>query len=243
MVALWRDLLLKGPSPPRHARARGESGSQFAGLVADIGRDCGVDPEPASRIGRRVVVTGMAGAGKSTFSKALSAKTGLPLIHLDLHFWKPGWVAPSDDEWREKQRSILAGDAWIADGNYHETLDLRLERADTVVYLDTPWWTCARRALVRGIRRPAGSVMPEGCEDSTWQRVRDEWGSSGRSGAAVAPTVNGNSTSCLNVDSTRLCTYSIPRHRSVSYWKAVTPSRDPSPKDWDWRNDAPRRER
>ena len=127
-------------------------------------------------VGRRVVVTGLAGAGKSTFSKALSAKTGLPLIHLDLEFWKPGWVAPSEDEWREKQRDVLAGDEWIADGNYHETLALRLERADTVVFLDTPWWLCAKRAFIRGIRRPPGSVMPDGCEDSTWQRVKDEWG-------------------------------------------------------------------
>ena len=124
---------------------------------------------------RRVVVTGLAGAGKSTFSKALSAKTGLPLIHLDLHFWKPGWVEPSDDEWREKQRRLLAGDAWIADGNYHATLELRLERADTVVFLDTPWWVCAARAFVRGLRAPPGSVMPDGCEDSAWRRLRDEW--------------------------------------------------------------------
>jgi adenylate kinase family enzyme len=130
----------------------------------------------APAVGRRVIVTGLAGAGKSTFSKALSAKTGLPLIHLDLAFWKPGWVAPTDDEWREKQRSVLAGDAWIADGNYHETLALRLERADTVVFLDTPWWTCARRAFVRGIRRPPGSVMPDGCKDSARQRLSDEWG-------------------------------------------------------------------
>jgi hypothetical protein len=47
----------------------------------------------------------------------------------DLSFWKPGWVAPSETEWRDKQRDVLAGDAWVADGNYHETLDLRLERA------------------------------------------------------------------------------------------------------------------
>ena len=104
-------------------------------------------------VGRRVVVTGLAGAGKSTFSRALSAKTGLPLIHLDLHFWEPGCVAPLDDAWREKQHGLLAGDAWIADGNYHATLDLRLERADTVVFLDTPWWTCAQRAFVRGLDR------------------------------------------------------------------------------------------
>ena len=117
----------------------------------------------------------MTGAGKSTFSRALSAKTGLPLIYLDLLFWKPGWAAPGEDEWREKQRLALAGEEWIADGNYHETLDLRLERADTVVFLDTPWWICSRRAFMRGVRRPPGTQMPDGCADSTWRRVRDEW--------------------------------------------------------------------
>ena len=97
-----------------------------------------------SALGRRVIVTGLAGSGKSTFALALAAKTGLPVIHLDLQFWKPGWVAPSETEWRERQWSVLGGDAWIADGNYHETLDLRLERADTVVFLDMPWWPMRR---------------------------------------------------------------------------------------------------
>ena len=120
-------------------------------------------------------MTGLAGSGKSTFSRSLAAITGLPLVHLDLHFWKPGWVAPSEDEWREKQRRLLAGEAWIADGNYGETLDLRLERADTVVFLETPWWVCAGRAFRRGLRKPGGQ-MPEGCEDSVWRRLRDEWG-------------------------------------------------------------------
>jgi adenylate kinase family enzyme len=129
--------------------------------------------EAAPALGRRVVVTGLAGSGKSTFSVALAAKTGLPVIHLDLHFWKPGWVAPSETEWREKQYGVLAGDTWIADGNYHETLDLRLERADTVVFLDLPWWLCAGRAFRRGFRMPG--ELPEGCGYSAWLRLRDEW--------------------------------------------------------------------
>lgn len=132
-------------------------------------------------VGRRIVVTGMAGAGKSAFSRALSAKTGLPVIHLDVHFWRPGWVEPSEDEWREKQRTLLAGDEWIADGNYHATLDVRLERADTVVFLDTPWWICALRAFVRGIRkRPAAFELPNGCDEPALRRLREEWLLAGR---------------------------------------------------------------
>ena len=129
--------------------------------------------EASLALGRRVIVTGLAGAGKSTFSLALAAKTGLPVIHLDLLFWKPGWVAPSETEWREKQCGVLAGDAWIADGNYDETLDLRLELADTVVFLDMPWWRCAGRAFLRGFRMPG--ELPEGCDYSAWLRLRDEW--------------------------------------------------------------------
>ncbi|MCP3853898.1 MAG: hypothetical protein GY698_04070 [Actinomycetia bacterium] len=126
-------------------------------------------------IGRRVVVTGLAGSGKSTFSCSLAAKTGLPAVPVDLHYWKPGWVASTPEEWREKQRQVLAGDGWIADGNYHETLALRLERADTVVIMNTPWLVCLGSALVRGVHRP-GVQMPEGCEESAWRRLRDEWG-------------------------------------------------------------------
>jgi adenylate kinase family enzyme len=130
-------------------------------------------------IRRRVLVDGMMGSGKSTFARALAAKTGLPVIHLDLHYWKPGWVRPSDEEWRERQRRLLAGEAWIIDGNDNETLSVRLERAETVVFLDTPWWVCASRAFVRGLRKTGGD-MPEGCEDSRKRRLRDEWGGVGR---------------------------------------------------------------
>ena len=131
---------------------------------------------PGISVGHRVVVTGMAGAGKSTFSRALSAETGLPVIHLDVHFWKPGWTEPSEDEWREKQRELITSDEWILDGNYHATLDLRLERADTAVFLDTPWWVCAWRALVRGVRkRPVGFQLPNGCDESALRRLREEW--------------------------------------------------------------------
>ena len=130
----------------------------------------------AISVGRRVVVSGMAGAGKSTFSRALSAKTGLPIVVLDVHFWLPGWAEPAEAEWREKQKRLLAGDDWIADGNYHATLDLRLERADTVVFLDIRWWICAWRALVRGVRtRPVDFELPNGCDESRLRRLRDEW--------------------------------------------------------------------
>ncbi|MDE0802553.1 MAG: AAA family ATPase [Acidimicrobiales bacterium] len=124
-------------------------------------------------LGRRIVVTGLAGSGKSTLGLALAAETGLPLIHLDLEFWNPGWTEPTETEFRERQRAVLDGDAWIVEGNYDETLDVRLERADTVVVLDLPWWLCSARALRRGFRMP--EELPEGCTYTRGQRWRDEW--------------------------------------------------------------------
>lgn len=129
--------------------------------------------ESAPRLGRRLVVTGLAGSGKSTLSLALRDVTGLPVIHLDLHFWQPGWVEPTEAQWRQVQRAVLGGDAWIADGNYDLTLDLRLELGDSVVLLDLPWWLCSGRALLRGFRMPA--ELPAGCEYTRWMRLQDEW--------------------------------------------------------------------
>jgi adenylate kinase family enzyme len=118
----------------------------------------------------------LAGSGKSTFSRTLAAKTGLPVILLDVHYWRPGWVEPSEDEWREQQRDLIARNEWILDGNYHATLDLRLDRADTAVFLDTPWWVCSWRALVRGVRnRPVGFQLPDGCDESALRRLQAEW--------------------------------------------------------------------
>lgn len=88
----------------------------------------------------------------------------------------PGWVKPTEADWRKKQEGLLAGEEWIAEGIYTTSLDLRLERADTLVFLDTPWWICAWRALVRGVRpRPADFELPNGCDESHLRRFRDEW--------------------------------------------------------------------
>ena len=132
--------------------------------------------EPSrSAVNSRVVVTGMAGAGKSTFSRQLAAKTGLPLIHLDLHIWEPGWVRASEGKLIETQRALLAGQRWIVDSNDVDD-ELLVARADTLVVIATPWWVCSWRAFRRGLRRPAGTRLPEGCEESFSQRIGDEWG-------------------------------------------------------------------
>src|SRR5206468_1787185 len=98
---------------------------------------------------QRVLVIGISAAGKSTFSRALAAKTGLPVIHLDTEFWQPGWKITPFPQWRAKVASLITREAWIMDGSYAATLDLRLPRADAVVWFDYPRFVCVARALRR----------------------------------------------------------------------------------------------
>jgi len=114
---------------------------------------------------QRVVVVGSGGAGKSTFSRRLGALTGLPVVHLDDLYWRPGWEPTPVDEWRAVQARVVTEPRWIVDGNYSATLDVRLERADTVVFLDFPRALCLSRALWRVARNHGRAVQAAGCPE------------------------------------------------------------------------------
>lgn len=55
---------------------------------------------------KKIVVIGNNGSGKSYLSNALAELSGLPLVHLDLLYWRPNWVAPTKEEWVAMQRNL-----------------------------------------------------------------------------------------------------------------------------------------
>jgi adenylate kinase family enzyme len=108
------------------------------------------------------MIIGCSGSGKSTLSRALSARTGLPIIYLDQHYFGPGWKEPSQEVWIERVTKLAAQEAWIMDGNYSGTFDYRMPRTEAVIFLDFPTWRCLWRVLKRttlywGKNRPSSA--------------------------------------------------------------------------------------
>ena len=115
----------------------------------------------------RILIIGCGGAGKSTLARQLGEKTGLPVVHLDKLFWHSGWVESTKDEIDAKILEELEKTRWIMDGNYNRTLPMRLQKCDTVIYLDFSRFACLFGVLKR-VLTTYGTVRPdmaEGCPE------------------------------------------------------------------------------
>ncbi len=116
---------------------------------------------------QRVLILGPCGSGKSTLARQLAPRLGLPLIHLDQEYWQPGWREPCPERWLQRVRVLAAAPAWLMDGNFNNSLELRLQRADTAIFLDLPRRVYFPRVLLR-ISRTFGQVradMAPGCPE------------------------------------------------------------------------------
>jgi adenylate kinase family enzyme len=127
---------------------------------------------------RRVLVIGSPGAGKSTFSRTLSTVSGIPVIHVDHLFWQAGWVQTPKDIYLEKVKAAISGERWIFDGINASTFDLRIPRADTIIWLQRSRAACLRRVALR-ILTSYGRVrvdMAPGCpEKLDWEFIKWVW--------------------------------------------------------------------
>jgi len=117
---------------------------------------------------RRISVVGNPGAGKSTVARELARNLGVPFVELDGIFHQRGWAPLAADEFRRRVAEVIAGDAWVIDGNYSDVRPLVWARADTVIWIDLPRIIVMRRLIWRTLRRAAFRV-------ELWNGNRERW--------------------------------------------------------------------
>jgi adenylate kinase family enzyme len=104
---------------------------------------------------KRILVIGCPGSGKSTFSRALASALGLPLHYLDMMYWNADKTTVEREVFRARVAEALLGESWIIDGNYISTMEMRMEKCDTVIFLDYPMELCLKSVEARmGKPRP-----------------------------------------------------------------------------------------
>ncbi|MFD1343328.1 hypothetical protein [Litorisediminicola beolgyonensis] len=126
--------------------------------------------EAASVLGRarRLLVIGNSGAGKSTLAQKIAASRGLRYLSHDRDIrWLPGWQVRDRAEQRARTAELVAGEAWIMCGTTVSSFDLRVPRAELVIWMrptrGRALWQLARRVIAyRGSVRPD---MAEGCPE------------------------------------------------------------------------------
>ena len=123
----------------------------------------------------KIIVIGCPGSGKSTFSRALHEKIGIPLHHLDMMYWNADKTTVENSIFRARLVEALSGDEWIIDGNYGSTMEERMAACDTVFFLDFPLDIC-----IEGVRARRGkprSDMPwiETEEDAEFMNLIEKY--------------------------------------------------------------------
>ena len=114
---------------------------------------------------QRIAIVGSPGSGKTRLAREVSERTGIAVISLDHNYWKPDWRETPDKEWRVIHRDLTQRERWIMDGTYVDTIDDRLEMADTVITLGYGHVRCTLRVLRRILAHYGKDVQAPGCPE------------------------------------------------------------------------------
>lgn len=103
----------------------------------------------------KINVVGTSGSGKSTVARALAEKLGCPCVEMDALFWLPNWHGREDPDFFARLEEALNGDAWVLDGNYNRTREIKWKNVDMVVWVD--YGFC--RTFVQAVRRACRRIL------------------------------------------------------------------------------------
>ncbi len=101
----------------------------------------------------RIAITGSTGSGKTTLAEKAAKEMNAHFFDLDEFHWLPGWQERDKGEFKKLVLDAVAKESWVMSGNYKEVRPHIWERADTVVWLDYPFYLVFWRLLNRSIAR------------------------------------------------------------------------------------------
>ncbi|WP_067474376.1 topology modulation protein [Nocardia amamiensis] len=123
----------------------------------------------------RIAILGCGGSGKTFLANQLAALLDVPLTHLDSIYYDADWNPMPQEEFADRQRELVARPRWLLEGNYAGTLPIRLQAADTVIFLDLPAATCLLGILQRRLRYRGGQHTNGVYDRISWSFVRYVW--------------------------------------------------------------------
>ncbi len=116
---------------------------------------------------KRVMIIGQPGSGKSTLARELGEILDLPVFYIDQIHWKPGWIERGGVGKDRLCSDVHSQDKWIFEGGRSTTWAERIDRADTLIWLDFTLPVRSWRIFTRTIRHYGESRpdLPKGCPE------------------------------------------------------------------------------
>ena len=126
----------------------------------------------------KVLIIGISGTGKTKLARTLSDFLKIPITHYDTLVWGESWNEVDEKKVEKQLNEVVKRERWIIEGFIHPAAKIKLENADTVIYLDYS----GLQAMIGGLQRwwqHRGKTRPEmavGCiEEFNWDFLKVMW--------------------------------------------------------------------
>jgi len=123
---------------------------------------------------KRIAVIVRPCSGKSTFAINLGKILNIPVCHLDKYVFD-GKTKRDMQEFLSIKQACIDEESWIIEGCSFSTLEMRLARADVLIYCDLPAWLCIGR-LFKRLFSFDKKILETGClKGINWALIKYIW--------------------------------------------------------------------
>ena len=124
----------------------------------------------------KILLIGSPGSGKSTLTRELKKILDIPVLHLD-KIWHTTNYDETAKKWfiKEQTKFMDNNTSWVIDGNYNGTLDLRIERANLIIWFHIPRRITMIRVLKRSIKRKFQKVAADDMSAEFKEKLNREY--------------------------------------------------------------------